>query len=56
MYFSEPFSHRGANLLDAGLLYLLRFEGVDYLGAYSIPFWRPALLIPSVYMLRQTLC
>jgi len=23
-------------------------EHVDNLGAYSIPFWRPALLIPSV--------
>ena len=32
----------------AGLLYLLRFERVDNLGAYSIPP-ETGLLIPSVY-------
>jgi hypothetical protein len=32
----------------AGLLYLLRFERVDNLGAYSIPS-ETGLLIPSVY-------
>jgi hypothetical protein len=48
--FLKRFCRRGANLLHAGLLYLLRFKRVDNLGAYSIPFWRPALLIPSVYV------
>jgi hypothetical protein len=33
----------------AGLLYLLRFERVDNLGAYSIPS-ETGLLIPSVYV------
>jgi hypothetical protein len=33
----------------AGLLYLLRFERVDNLGAYSIPS-ETGLLIPSVYI------
>ncbi|MGC2551466.1 MAG: hypothetical protein WA437_14455, partial [Candidatus Sulfotelmatobacter sp.] len=32
----------------AGLLYLLRFERVDNLGAYSIPS-ETGLLIPSVF-------
>ena len=32
----------------AGLLYLLCFEHVDNLGAYSIPL-KAGLLIPSVY-------
>ena len=36
-------------IFHAGLLYLLRFGRVDDMGAYSIPFRRPALLIPSVY-------
>ena len=36
----------------AGLLYLLRFERVDNLGAYSIPP-ETGLLIPSVYMSLQ---
>jgi len=33
----------------AGLLYLLRFERVDNLGAYRIPS-ETGLLIPSVYI------
>jgi hypothetical protein len=36
----------GANFFIAGLLYLLRFERVDNLGAYSIPP-ETGLLIPS---------
>jgi hypothetical protein len=35
--------------IAAGLLYLLRFERVDNLGAYSIPS-ETGLLIPSGYM------
>ena len=38
----------GANLLITGLLYLLCFERVDNLGAYSIPS-ETGLLIPSDY-------
>jgi hypothetical protein len=36
----------------AGLLYLLRFERVDNLGAYSIPS-ETGLLIPSDYIKDQ---
>jgi hypothetical protein len=39
----------------AGLLYLLRFERVDNLGAYSIPS-ETGLLIPSGYVNYTCLC
>ena len=38
----------------AGLLYLLRFERVDNLGAYSIPS-ETGLLIPSVFNKLSTI-
>jgi hypothetical protein len=38
----------------AGLLYLLRFERVDNLGAYRIPP-ETGILIPSVYNARRQL-
>src|SRR5580658_494382 len=43
-----PREHRDENYSPDGLLYLLRFERVDKLGACSVPS-ETAVLIPSVF-------
>jgi hypothetical protein len=47
--FFVVFPHAVLIFVIAGLLYLLRFERVDNLGAYSIPS-ESGLLIPSGYI------
>ena len=46
-----PWRDNGPNACERRLLYLLCFEHVDNLGAYSIPS-ETGLLIPSVYKLH----